>query len=296
MRVGLRQMGESIIRECSLSQANHGVRPFLRWAGSKRQLIDRLSRYLSGGFSRYIEPFAGSASLFFSISPRSAVLGDINEELISTYEQVRDDLGAVLEGLRSMRKGRDEYLRIREIDACTLAPSLRAARFIYLNRYCFNGLYRTNLAGKFNVPYGGDRTGKLPTDEHFDRCSQLLQRAELVAGGFDATLGIVRAGDFVYMDPPFTVSERRVFKEYDSSGFGRGQLEDLRNWLLRLDQMDVGFLVSYAESAEAEFLGEGFLSESVTVRRNIAGFAAGRRKATESLISNRAPSSEGGFQ
>jgi DNA adenine methylase len=250
---------------------------------------------LSGGFSRYVEPFAGSASLFFSISPKSAVLGDINEELISTYEQVRDNLGAILEVLRSMRKGRDNYLRIREIDASMLAPSVRAARFIYLNRYCFNGLYRTNLAGKFNVPYGGDRTGKLPTDDHFERCSQLLQRAELVAGGFDATLDMVRAGDFVYMDPPYTVSSRRVFKEYDSSGFSFREVENLRKWLLRLDQMNAGFLVSYAESAEAEFLQEGFLSESVAARRNIAGFAGSRRKATEILISNRAPSPEGGF-
>lgn len=289
-------MSESIIRERPLSQANHGVRPFLRWAGSKRQLIRMLSRYLSSGFCRYIEPFAGSASLFFSMCPRAAVLGDINEELMSTYEEVRDNLGAVLQALRSMRKGRDNYLEIREIDPSTLTRPVRAARFIYLNRYCFNGLYRTNLAGKFNVPYGGRKAGKLPTDEHFERCSQLLQRAELVAAGFDATLKKARAGDFVYMDPPYTVSSRRVFKEYDSSGFSSGQLENLRKWLLRLDQMNVGFLVSYAESAEAELLREGFLSESVTVRRNIAGFAGSRRKATEILISNRAPSAEGGFQ
>ena len=288
------QMVESIILKDPSSDRNRGTRPFLRWAGSKRQLIPTLSRYLSSGFSRYIEPFAGSAALFFSISPESAVLGDINEELISTYEQVRDNLAAVLEGLRSMRKGRDEYLRTREIDASTLTPSLRAARFIYLNRYCFNGLYRTNLSGKFNVPYGGNKTGRLPTKEHFERCSQLLQRAELVAGGFDATLREARAGDFVYMDPPFRVSDRRIFKEYDSSGFSRRKLEELRRWLLRLDELSVAFLVSYAESAEADFLAEGFHRESVAVRRNIAGFAGSRRKATESLISNRVPSAEGG--
>ena len=290
MRVGMGQMGEAIIRGRPSSRGNHGASPFLRWAGSKRQLIPRLSRYLTNGFSRYIEPFAGSASLFFSTCPSSAVLGDINGELISTYEQVRDGLGAVLDALRTMKKGRDEYLGIREIDPRTLPPPARAARFIYLNRYCFNGLYRTNLAGKFNVPYGGERTGKLPTDDHFELCSQLLQRVELVVGGFEATLDMVRAGDFVYMDPPYSVSSRRVFKEYDSSGFGSRQVENLRSWLLRLDQMNVGFLVSYAESAEAEFLQEGFLSESVAARRNIAGFAGSRRKATEILVSNRSPS------
>jgi len=296
MQVGINKMGESIIARYPLSEADQSVKPFLRWAGSKRQLIPTLSRYLISGFSRYIEPFAGSASLFFSIAPKRAVLGDINQELMSTYEQVRDNLGPVLEALRSMRKGRGDYLRIREIDPCTLPPPVRAARLIYLNRYCFNGLYRTNLAGKFNVPYGGDKTGKLPTDDHFERCSQLLQQADLVAGGFDATLTTARAGDFVYMDPPYTVSSRRVFKEYDSSGFSSRQLENVRKWLLRLDEMNVGFLVSYAESAEAEFLREGFLSESVGVRRNIAGFAGSRRKATEILISNRAPSAEGGVQ
>jgi DNA adenine methylase len=283
-------MNESATRLCSMRGEDHGVRPFLRWAGSKRQLIPQLSRYLGNGHSRYIEPFAGSASLFFSACPTSAVLGDINGELMSTYDQVRNSLGSVLDALRVMKKGRDEYLRIREIDPQTLPPPVRAARFIYLNRYCFNGLYRTNLAGKFNVPYGGDRTGKLPADGQFERCSELLQRAELVVGGFDVTLREAKTGDFVYMDPPFTVGDRRIFKEYDATGFSSRQLEDLRSWILRLDEMNVAFLVSYAESVEADYLAEGFHCQSVAVRRNIAGFAGSRRKATEILISNRTPS------
>src|SRR6266516_1532880 len=120
-----------------------GPQPFLRWAGSKRKLIARLSKYWSHEHSRYVEPFAGSACLFFHLAPGRAILGDINRELIETYEQVRDATSAVVSALSPLRKGKARYLDVRALEASTLAPAERAARFIYLNRCCFNGLYRT---------------------------------------------------------------------------------------------------------------------------------------------------------
>lgn len=166
----------------------HKAQPFLRWAGSKRQLIPILIKYWDNQYFRYVEPFAGSASLFFSLSPSRALLGDINAELMATYEQVKHNLQSILSALKTMKRGRQSYLRLRSVDPLSLTPSMRAARFIYLNRFCFNGLYRTNRAGQFNVPYGGDKSGVIPSDDSFRRCSLCLQQAELVVGSFDATL------------------------------------------------------------------------------------------------------------
>lgn len=268
------------------------TQPFLRWAGSKRQLIPVLSRYWDREYSRYVEPFAGSASLFFSLSPSRALLGDINVSLIETYEEVKSNLEPLLLDLGTMKKSQQDYLRLRSIDPSTLPSSMRAARFIYLNRFCFNGLYRTNRAGQFNVPYGGDKSSKIPSDDLLRRCSLCLQKAKLVAGSFDVTLERVKPGDFVYMDPPFSVKARRVFTEYDASTFGIADLKRLRQWMLRLDHKNIPFVVSYAASEEADLLRNGFHTEMVTVRRNIAGFTGSRTRASELLISNRPPETD----
>lgn len=263
------------------------TKPFLRWAGSKRQLLPVLSRYWSDDFERYLEPFLGSGSLFFHLCPTHAILGDINSDLIATYEQVRDSLEKAVLELSKMRKGKDEYYRIRSIDPSSLTAPQRAAHFIYLNRFAFNGLYRTNRKGEFNVPYGGEKSGSIPGRELLTACSSALQGGSLVSGDFQLVLSEARAGDFVYLDPPYSVKARRVFKEYDPSSFGPDDLERLRYWLDELTKRGVEFLLSYAKCAEAELLMDGYTATEVTVRRNIAGFSGKRRRAGEWLISNK---------
>jgi DNA adenine methylase len=122
---------------------------------------------------------------------------------MATYGQVKDNVGPLLLALKTIEKGRRNYLRLRALDPLTLTPSMRAARFIYLNRFCFNGLYRTNRKGQYNVPYGGDRSGRIPSNDLLLRCSSSLKGAELSVGSFEVTLEMVKSGDFVYMDPPF---------------------------------------------------------------------------------------------
>lgn len=277
------------------AQVGHLVRPFLRWAGSKRQLIPKLSKYWAADCTRYIEPFVGSACLFFNLAPISAVLGDVNAELMATYQQVKSNLPAVLAELGKMKKSKEDYIRLRATKPFTLKPEQRAARFIYLNRFCFNGLYRTNRTGEFNVPFSGDRTGEIPTAEVLKRCSSCLQSAELVTGSFEITLEMAQTGDFVYMDPPFSVMARRVFNEYDASVFSQRQLSMLRDWIVQLNNKGIRFLVSYAESEEGNLLSKGFYVETVKVRRNIAGFVANRRQTNELLISNMLPMLNGDF-
>lgn len=260
--------------------------PFLRWAGSKRKLLPILRTYWKDDYARYVEPFAGSACLFFHISPPKALLGDINSELIFTFKQVKGNLCAVLDALRQYRKSKQQYLDLRAEDPENLTETERATRFIYLNRYAFNGIYRTNEEGRFNVPYGGWRAGRMPSKDVFEACSALLQGASLRSGSYEKTLSETRKGDFVYLDPPYSVSRRRVFRQYDPATFGPDDVEVLRTWLTRLSNKSVKFLVSYAESKEGNYLAKGFRYRKVAVRRNVAGFAFSRRLSYELLISN----------
>jgi DNA adenine methylase len=261
--------------------------PFLRWAGSKRRLLPILRTYWKRQHKRYLEPFAGSACLFFALNPPKAILGDLNPELISTYLEVKYRLDAVLDHLGTLTPAsKDEYLALRASKPTEMPPAARAARFIYLNRFCFNGIYRTNLNGEFNVPYSGDRCGNLPPAELFKKCSRRLKTARFLNGDFEAVLEHAERGDFVYMDPPFAVRARRVFREYDPSTFTHGDIKRLRGWMDRLAAARVNFVVSYAESDEADILRKGFGYETVSVRRNIAGFAAHRTLSNELLISN----------
>src|SRR5260370_41753763 len=132
---------------------------FLRWAGSKRKLLPILLDAAPKKFDRYVEPFAGSACLFFALGPRRAVLADINEELVNTYRALKTDVEGVIEHLAAFKCSKKEYYLVRSESLLGMPKQRRAARFIYLNRFCFNGLYRTNKQGGFNVPYGGYKSG-----------------------------------------------------------------------------------------------------------------------------------------
>jgi DNA adenine methylase len=259
---------------------------FLRWAGSKRQILPDLMEAMPEKFERYVEPFAGSACLFFEICPKQALIGDINNELIRTYRQIKKNVAAVLRSLRRFRSGETEYYKVRSANPATMSGPRRAARFIYLNRFCFNGLFRTNRLGKFNVPYGGVRSGKLPTSEILRSCAKSLTEVKLVSGSFEKTLEQVTTGDFVYLDPPYCISARRVFNEYSHFSFGDAELSLLRVFLEELDRVGIPFLVSYGVSREAYTLAKGFRCRQLVVRRQIAGFAAKRRKGRELLITN----------
>jgi len=260
--------------------------PFLRWAGSKRRLVPVLKTYWRPYHTRYLEPFAGSACLFFSLNPPRAILGDVNDDLISTYLEVKYRLDALIKHLSTLQCSKREYKKLRSLVPVKLTPCARAARFIYLNRYCFNGIYRTNLKGEFNVPYGGEKSGNVPSAELLRRCSMRLMKTRLIAGDFERVLQHARKGDFVYMDPPFAVQARRVFNEYDPDTFRTEDIGRLRLWMEKLDRKGISFLVSYAESAEARILAAGFDCRRVLVKRNIAGFAADRSDSIEILISN----------
>lgn len=258
----------------------------IRWAGSKRQLLSKLKAFWPGGQTRYVEPFCGSACLFFDLEPHDAILGDLNSELITTFEALRKDTGAVCDYLRNLPEGEETYYQMRSIDPEDLNETEKAARFLYLNRHCFNGIYRTNRAGKFNVPCGR-RAKKVAIDfDQIVEAARLLERATLINSDFSTTLGHVDRGDFVYLDPPYAVSDRKIFAEYHQNTFSVNDLERLSNNLNEMHEKGATFVISYADSREARELLAPWNPKRVRTRRNVAGFAHDRRNAFELLATN----------
>jgi len=261
--------------------------PFLRWAGSKRQhsaVITTL--WNSRPMPRYVEPFAGSAAVFFAIDPRAALLADLNEELVRTFQTIRTFPTLVADAMGHFAFGREAYYRVRALVPESLTCVERAARFIYLNRFCFNGLYRTNRCGRFNVPYGAPKTNNLPDQEGLAQCATALATAEIICADFRSSLAQARPGDFVYLDPPYAVRQRRVFREYDAHAFSAKDLVDLASSLTALDRIGAYFVLSYADCREGRLLATDWQWRRVRVRRHVAGFSSKRRNHYELFVSN----------
>lgn len=263
---------------------------FLRWAGSKKQIGETVAHcwhaaQAAGGTGRYIEAFCGSASIFFRIQPRRGILVDVNRELMGCFREVRDRPDAVAQLLSKYRKGEHAYYAARS--ATPKSPLEAAARFIYLNRFCFNGLYRTNSSGEFNVPYGGRRCGSLPTRQELLEASGALARSKLRASDFEMALrDEVRVGDFVYLDPPYAKRNHSLDLQYGPDVFGLSDLRRLYGLLSDMDKAGIYFLFSYAECSEVKDFTRRWHVARVEVQRSIAASAAKRGRAGELLISN----------
>ena len=261
------------------------AKPFLRWAGSKRKQLPRLAQFWADSHQRYVEPFAGSACLFFEIAPNVAILGDKNTSLIEVYRVVRDQPVRLYNRLCRIKRDAETYYRWRSKPQTELDPETRALRFLYLNRNCFNGIYRTNTSGDFNVPMGR-KPGAYFLKADLLLCSSLLKQAKLIAGDFETTLQHVRAGDFVYLDPPYAVRSRRVFREYGATLFDTADVERMAASLTQIVQMGADFLVSYADCKESRDIARQWNAVRLPIRRHVAGFTGSRRHAYEWLISN----------
>lgn len=237
-------------------------------------------------FGTYVEPFAGSACLFFALLPERSILGDFNTELIEAYSIVAHAPDAVYDSLAGMADTASEYYRVRSWKPGELNAVQRTARFIYLNRFCFNGVYRTNLKGQFNVPRGRD-TGELPSLADLRAYSLVLRKAELRAGDFLQTLNQVQKGDFVYLDPPYTKENQPYSGEYGYGAFSAEDMDRLLPELERIDSLGATFLLSYRYTPVLHQQLKVWNRRLVSVRRHVAGFSSARRVVREMLVSNR---------
>jgi DNA adenine methylase len=262
------------------------VQAIFRWAGSKKQLLPVLSAYWHARpFNSYVEPFAGSSCFFFHVEPSRAILGDLNSELIDAMRALRLDPYKVLECLARLKTSRRNYYRVRACSLGSIGLYESAARFFFLNSLCFNGLYRTNRMGAFNVPFCPPGHQSLRKDL-FAAASRLLRRAELMNADFEQTLEQAGRGDFVYMDPPYAVESRRIFSEYGRTPFSSTDFVRLTAALRRAEQRGASFVISYADCSQARALLQRWKPRRIRVRRNIAGFTGARRSSYELLASN----------
>lgn len=193
--------------------------PFVRWAGAKRAMVPALMRAVPADYNRYVEPFVGSGAMFFALEPERAVLSDALAPLVETYLAVRDDPTAVHAHLSQWKVDKESYYEVRSQSPDD--PMARAARFIYLNKTCWNGLYRVNLRGEFNVPFGRPKSSNIVSTPTLEACSAALRRCEaLGVGDFQQILKECTAGDLVFLDPPYvTGHNNNGFIEYNEKLF-----------------------------------------------------------------------------
>jgi DNA adenine methylase len=263
------------------------MRPPIRWAGSKLKSLALLRALYNSAPGRYVEAFAGSACLFFDLSPERALICDLNPDLIRAYRALRDDRDQVFEKLRTVPRSAQAYYELRALDPEAMPNTEAAARFLYLNRYCFNGLYRTNRSGKFNVPFGQLRRNEQIDYDLLARASGLLQRAELLNADFERCLESARNGDFVYLDPPYaTNGDSRLFAEYLPNSFSLLDLDRLEDCLVALDRRGVSFVLSYSDIPSVRDKLVRWRILKTSVRRNIAGFSGARKMSEEIVVTN----------
>ena len=270
-------------RELELPRAT----PFIKWVGGKTSLLPELLKHVPGKVRRYHEPFVGGGALFFAVQPKRAILCDHNPELVHTYTQVRDDVSGVLDALSHHVYARDHFERVRALDPKTLAPVDRAARFIYLNKTCFNGLWRVNRAGRFNVPIGRYTNPRFCDPGTLVRASHALQGVQVLHLPFEAALERAAPGDFVYLDPPYDpVSVTASFASYTKDGFSWADQERLAQACVRLNRRGVRFLLSNSATARIRELYQGFEQRLVRAPRAINSKASGRGSVDEILVFN----------
>lgn len=262
------------------------VRPIVRWAGSKKRLVPTLRKLVPKPFNVYYEPFFGSGCLFTQILPERSVIGDFNSELIGSYRTLRRYKKEVVDSIESIPNDSETYYELRGQDVKTLNSVQRAVRFFYLNRFCFNGIYRTNRWGRFNVPRG-TKTGDLPTRQDYYHFARSIKSSQLIANDFQVTVHGATKGDFVYLDPPYTKNSKLSYGEYGYGAFNGEDLPRLLDLMRDLDSRGCKVLLSYAMTEHFEFLRKyGWNIHPLSVRRSIAGFENARVTVEEILVSN----------
>ena len=265
--------------------------PIVKWIGGKRQLMFELLKNMPENYNRYFEPFIGGGALFFELQPDNAYTSDMNEELINLYQVVRDNVGELITDLQKHDISKEYFMEIRNIDRTeeyeNWSDVKKASRFIYLNRTCFNGMYRVNSKGEFNVPFGHYKNPRILDENNLINCSNLLQRTEIKHADFSEILKKVKKGDFVYFDPPYVpLSETSSFTSYTKDGFDMDMQFKLRDVCDELDTMGVKFLLSNSDTKLVNELYENYNIKKVFASRQINANADGRGKITEVLVRN----------
>ena len=274
-----------------LEQLKSETYPIVKWVGGKRQLMFELIKNMPKSYNRYFEPFIGGGALFFELQPEQAYISDMNEELINLYSVVRNNVYELIKDLSKHEVSKEYFLEIRNIDRTEQYTELsdveRASRFIYLNRTCFNGMYRVNSQGQFNVPFGYYKNPRIIDKNNLLNCSELLKKTEIKCADFSEILTKVKKGDLVYFDPPYVpLNETSSFTSYTKDGFDINMQFKLRDVCDELDNKGVKFMLSNSDTKLVNELYVNYEIKKVFASRQINANADGRGKITEVLVRN----------
>lgn len=272
-------------------------RPFVKWVGGKRQLLRQfreLGLYPPEGFdpitNTYFEPFVGGGAVFFDLLPKKAELSDLNYELVTTYNVIKNDVYSLINSLKKHTYEKEYYLKIRAKDPKKLSDIEVASRFIYLNRTGFNGMYRVNSRGGFNVPFGKYSNPIICDAENLQRASKALQRVTIKQQDYKNVLKKAKKGDFVYFDPPYyPVSKTASFTSYTAESFLENEQTELRDTLVELHKRGCFVMLSNSDTPFINKIYSGISGVKITkveAGRAINSKASKRGKITEVLITN----------
>jgi DNA adenine methylase len=274
-------------------------KPFVKWVGGKRQLIKQfrdMGLYPPEGFDpnkhSYFEPFVGGGAVFFDLLPQKAYLSDMNFDLVTTYNIIKDDVEALIGSLKKHVHTKEYFLEVRAQKVSTLTPLQIASRFIYLNRTCFNGMYRVNSKGEFNVPFGDNKNPLICDEDNLRKVSKALQNVEITHQDYKEVIKKAKKGDFVYFDPPYhPMSATASFTSYTKESFGAKEQVELRDTFLKLHKKGCFVMLS---NSNADFINEiygelqshGIKVHKVEANRAINSKGDGRGKVKEVLVTN----------
>ncbi|WP_077369584.1 DNA adenine methylase [Anaerosalibacter sp. Marseille-P3206] len=270
------------------------VMPVVKWVGGKRQLLTEIDKYIPSHFSTYYEPFLGGGAVFFYLQPQKAIVNDINEELINLYKVIKDNVEELIVDLKKHKNEPDYFYSIRELDRDIevykkLNLVERASRIHYLNKTCYNGLFRVNSQGQFNVPFGRYKNPNIVNETTLRAVSNYFNSSNIIfkCCDFEEAVKGARKGSFIYFDPPYDpVSDTSSFTGYDKGGFSREEQIRLKKLCDKLNDRGIKFLLSNSETDFILDLYRDYKIEIVQAKRTINSKGNKRGEVNEVLVMN----------
>lgn len=274
--------------------SNKLIKPFVKWVGGKRQIMDEILKYVPKNFSTYYEPFVGGGAVFFEIQPKKAVINDVNGELVNLYKVIQNDVDGLIEDLEKHKNEEDYYYLIRSFDRDpyifdSLSKVERASRIHFLNKTCYNGMFRVNSSGEFNVPFGRYKKPDIVNEDNFRAVSDFLNNSNvrILNTDFESALKYIRKEAFVYFDPPYDpISDTSSFTGYSKNGFDRDDQKRLKKLCDKLNKRGVRFLLSNSSSNFILELYKDYKIEFVGAKRSINANGDARGEVKEVLVRN----------
>ena len=274
---------------------NYNIKPFTKWVGGKRQIINELLNFMPLKYNKYIEPFVGGGALFFHISPKEAIINDLNSDLILSYIAIKNDIESLINLLNIHQKNnsKEYYMEIRNVDRNgkikNYTNTEKAARFIYMLRVSFNGMYRVNSKNQFNVPYGRYKNPNIVNEELLIDINKYFNenKIDIYNKDFELVSNLAEKGDFIYFDPPYMpINQTSSFTSYTSEGFDFSEQIRLRDLFNRLTEKGVYCMLSNSYTNEIIDLYEGYNIHIVEANRSINSNGKKRGKIKEVIITN----------